>query len=484
MSSDQYRRGAARPTAAATPARSDRRSRAPRRGQRRARRVHRVVHRIDVWSLAKVAGVYSLCGYIVAIVSGIVLWQGAKQLGTIEGIEGFMEDQGGYDSYVLDGGVVLVSAVFIGLVLAVLATVLISLGGVLFNLISDLTGGVRLTMIDEDLLVTPAGARRSAPSAAFAATEPPFEDTAFDDTAFDGLDSQDAGFDDPGFDDAGYDDAGSDDNGSVESGFDEIGFDEYGGTEDTTADAAGFATTPFVGTALDRGDTGEGDGDAADGDATGGDSGDVASPDGDPALSAPVTGATPNVSSFARTDTVADRDTAAPAASPTASDPEPATTSSHYPTTTSWSDPVSARSDAAVDPGADSSPTTDPVSEPSDDQTRSGPTVAEVGARDRSDWDPWVSTTASIPRPWRTGAPAPDTPSGSREASPDAAADAGTSRGRADDSSTPDPVTDSLFRVDIGDGPSSSVTSGADDSTDDDDDDEPTPRPRSTFDWQ
>ena len=33
------------------------------------------------------------------------------------------------------------------------------LGALLFNLISDLTGGIRLTVIDEDLIVAPPGAR-------------------------------------------------------------------------------------------------------------------------------------------------------------------------------------------------------------------------------------------------------------------------------------------------------------------------------------
>lgn len=134
-------------------------AKAPPRRRRKARRVHRVVHHLDVWSVAKLASVFVLCGYVVALISGYLLWRAADRVGTIDGIEGFMQDQATYDTYTISGSVVFNAAAGIGLVLAGLTVAFIVLGALLFNLISDLTGGIRMTVIDEDLIVTPARRR-------------------------------------------------------------------------------------------------------------------------------------------------------------------------------------------------------------------------------------------------------------------------------------------------------------------------------------
>ncbi len=127
---------------------------------RKVRRVHRVVRHLDVWSVAKVASIFAVCAYFVGMVSGYLLWRAADRVGTIDGIEGFFEDSGGYDTFHLAGSVVFRSAAIIGLVLAVLGVFLVVLTALLFNLISDLTGGVRMTVIDEDLVVAPTPRRR------------------------------------------------------------------------------------------------------------------------------------------------------------------------------------------------------------------------------------------------------------------------------------------------------------------------------------
>lgn len=133
-------------------------SRRGRKG-RKVRKVHRVVRHLDVWSVAKVATIFAACAYVVGLVSGYLLWQAAERVGTIDGIEGFFEDAGGYDTFEILGDVVFRSMAVAGLLLAGLAVFVIVLAAVLFNLISDLTGGVRMTVIDEDLIVAPARRR-------------------------------------------------------------------------------------------------------------------------------------------------------------------------------------------------------------------------------------------------------------------------------------------------------------------------------------
>ncbi len=146
--------------------------RTPRRG-RKVRKVHRVVRHLDVWSVAKVATIFAACGYVVGMISGYLLWQAADRVGTIDGIEGFFEDAGGYDRFELLGDVVFRAAAIAGFLLAGLVVFVVVLAALLFNLISDLTGGIRLTVIDEDLIVAPARRRPDGPLAPAPAASSP-----------------------------------------------------------------------------------------------------------------------------------------------------------------------------------------------------------------------------------------------------------------------------------------------------------------------
>ena len=138
-----------------TPTRAGSRTPPPRR-KRKARKVHRVVRHVEVWSVAKLAALFAACAYVVGMVSGYLLWQAAERVGTIDGIEGFIESSAAYESFDILGGVVFRVAAVTGFVLAIASLAVAVLAALLFNLISDLTGGVRMTVIDEDLIVAPA----------------------------------------------------------------------------------------------------------------------------------------------------------------------------------------------------------------------------------------------------------------------------------------------------------------------------------------
>lgn len=129
---------------------------------RKVRRVHRVIRHVEVWSVFKVTATLAACGYVMVLVSGYLLWRAADRVGTLDGVEGFLEDAGGYDRYELLGGTVFRVAAVGGIVVAAGFVAMAVLGTVLFNLISDITGGIRMTVIDEDLVVVPTRARRGA----------------------------------------------------------------------------------------------------------------------------------------------------------------------------------------------------------------------------------------------------------------------------------------------------------------------------------
>ena len=155
---EQDRPGRERPPSAPVPSGK---GKPPPRRKRKARKVHRVVRHLDVWSVAKVTAIFVACGYIGGLISGFLLWQAADRVGTIDGIEGFIESSAAYDEFQILGGVVFRVAAVAGFAIALLVLALVVLAALLFNLVSDLTGGIRMTVIDEDLIVAPA--RRPAP---------------------------------------------------------------------------------------------------------------------------------------------------------------------------------------------------------------------------------------------------------------------------------------------------------------------------------
>lgn len=115
----------------------------------RARKVRRIIRRFDPWSVLKVSFIFFICVYIVSMVALVLLWNLASGGGVIENLESFIEDLGAFETFEFEPGKLLQGAALGGAVLAVLATGLTALGSVLFNLISDLVGGVRLTVIEE-----------------------------------------------------------------------------------------------------------------------------------------------------------------------------------------------------------------------------------------------------------------------------------------------------------------------------------------------
>jgi hypothetical protein len=114
----------------------------------RARKVRRVVRHVDAWTVLKVSLLFYLCSYVIGLVSGVILWNIADRAGYIEKVEGFIEDLFAYETFEFLPGTLFTAVALGGAILAIVATGLTALGAVLFNLISDLVGGVRLTMVE------------------------------------------------------------------------------------------------------------------------------------------------------------------------------------------------------------------------------------------------------------------------------------------------------------------------------------------------
>jgi hypothetical protein len=128
----------------------------PRRA--RVRRVTRVVRHIDPWSTFKVAVLFCLVAYVVVLTAGVLIWRVADSTGTIDNIERWFT-QFGWETFELRGDEIFDSAWVIGLFLVVGATGGAVLLVTVFNLVSDIIGGVRVTVLEEEVVEQRAGRR-------------------------------------------------------------------------------------------------------------------------------------------------------------------------------------------------------------------------------------------------------------------------------------------------------------------------------------
>jgi hypothetical protein len=116
----------------------------------RVRRVTRVVRHVDTWSVFKVAAVFNVFFYAVAMIAGVLLWQVAYATGTIDNVEKFFEGFG-WETFNFNGGQIFHNAWIAGLFVAIGLTGLAVLMATLFNLITDLVGGIRLSVLEEEV---------------------------------------------------------------------------------------------------------------------------------------------------------------------------------------------------------------------------------------------------------------------------------------------------------------------------------------------
>ena len=121
------------------------------RRRARVRRVTRIIRHVDTWSVFKVALVFNVFFYLACLTSGVLLWQVAYATGTIDNIEKFFEGFG-WSSFQFRGGEIYHNAWIGGLFVAIGFTGLAVLMATLFNLITDLVGGIRVSVLEEEVV--------------------------------------------------------------------------------------------------------------------------------------------------------------------------------------------------------------------------------------------------------------------------------------------------------------------------------------------
>jgi hypothetical protein len=120
----------------------------------KARKVRRVVRHVDPWSVLRFSILFHLVVFGALLLSAVLVWNAAELAGVVENLESLIAELGSLEEFVIDESA-LFRAAFVGAAMMTLASsVLLVLLSVVFNLISDLTGGIRFTVIEEERVRT------------------------------------------------------------------------------------------------------------------------------------------------------------------------------------------------------------------------------------------------------------------------------------------------------------------------------------------
>ena len=121
-----------------------------RKGRVEARRVQRIVRHVDPWSVLKFSLLLYFSLFLIILSAGVLLWLAASATDVISGVEDFIRELFGFETFAFEPGQILTASVLGGLVLVIAGTAANVVFSVLFNLISDVVGGLRMTVIEEE----------------------------------------------------------------------------------------------------------------------------------------------------------------------------------------------------------------------------------------------------------------------------------------------------------------------------------------------
>jgi hypothetical protein len=128
---------------------------------RQGRRVRRVVRRVEPWTVLRASILFYLSLCMILLVAGTLLWLVADAVDVVDNVESFIAEIG-FDEFEFLPVRILRGAVLVGLVLVLVGTAANVLMAVLYNLISDVVGGIEVVVLEE----VPATTQVTSPGAA------------------------------------------------------------------------------------------------------------------------------------------------------------------------------------------------------------------------------------------------------------------------------------------------------------------------------
>jgi hypothetical protein len=109
-----------------------------------------VVRRVDTWTVLRFSVLFYLSMLVVILVAGVLLWVAASAAGVVDNFEKFIKDLFVLDSFHLRAGLIFRATLVGGLVLVLLGTGANVLMTVIYNLTSDVVGGIEVSVLEED----------------------------------------------------------------------------------------------------------------------------------------------------------------------------------------------------------------------------------------------------------------------------------------------------------------------------------------------
>lgn len=121
-----------------------------RRQRFEARKVRRLIRHVDPWSMLKLAVLVSLCMWLISMIAAVILWAVARSSGTVSSIESFVNSSLQLQDWKLDGEFLFRQFSLISLLFHLGVAASIVVATLVFNLISDIIGGVWVSVIEEE----------------------------------------------------------------------------------------------------------------------------------------------------------------------------------------------------------------------------------------------------------------------------------------------------------------------------------------------
>jgi hypothetical protein len=108
-----------------------------------------MVRHFDVWSVTKVSLAFYLLLLVAVVVSSVMLWYVANAFGAVQSIEKSARTLFSLRSFKLHPSAIAMWTAMGGAVLAVAGTLINVLAALMYNLISDVVGGVEFDVVDD-----------------------------------------------------------------------------------------------------------------------------------------------------------------------------------------------------------------------------------------------------------------------------------------------------------------------------------------------
>jgi len=126
-------------------------------GQRRsarleARKVRRLIRHVDPWSALKASLLFFLSLWLVVMIAAVIVWTVARGSGTVDKVQSFVESNLGISDWKLDGNFLFRQFGLVGLIITFALTLATTISAMVFNLISDIIGGVWITVVEEETM--------------------------------------------------------------------------------------------------------------------------------------------------------------------------------------------------------------------------------------------------------------------------------------------------------------------------------------------